>query len=74
VRGDARAETTFHSRTSITRVVPWLVVSGSGDLAPPFPPADRCPVLFEAVMSALMLGCLPGAARSDTGRSPFISS
>jgi hypothetical protein len=29
VRGDARAETRFHFGTGITRVVPWLLVSGA---------------------------------------------
>ncbi|MGZ6590122.1 MAG: hypothetical protein ACXVHX_38505, partial [Solirubrobacteraceae bacterium] len=32
VRGDARAETSFHVRRGITSVVPWLVVSASGSV------------------------------------------
>jgi hypothetical protein len=36
VRSDTRAETRFHSRTGITSVVPWLVVSGRSHAPRPF--------------------------------------
>ena len=40
VRGAARGETRFHFRTGITSVVPWLVVSESGNASVSAPSAD----------------------------------
>ena len=42
VRGAARTETRFHSRTGITSVVPWLVVSESDSPAPIVCPGPAC--------------------------------